>query len=154
MIWHIKINLIISLPSEPGGRGAGLRKKRRSTLFVLKPFFHLENLHIWCRSGGGVDDDEDLARPTAVLQSQLSAIWLYSPSVRSSLDTFQKSSLHTFVSNSNLFCIYVITSSFLMNYIDKKLAILIKFFCSLAQLPHCVQMLLIVSLVCLKNYHF
>ena len=30
-------------------------------------------------------DDEDLARPTAVLQSQLCAIWLYSPSVSSSL---------------------------------------------------------------------
>ena len=28
---------------------------------------------------------EDLARPTAVLQSQLCAIWLYSPSVSSSL---------------------------------------------------------------------
>ena len=35
-------------------------------------------------------DEDDLARPTAVLQSQLCAIWLYSPSVRSSLNHFLK----------------------------------------------------------------
>ena len=34
------------------------------------------------------DDDYYLARPTAVLQSQLCAIWLYSPSVSSSLRIF------------------------------------------------------------------
>ena len=36
------------------------------------------------------DDDYYLARPTAVLQSQLCAIWLYSPSVSSSLRIFVK----------------------------------------------------------------